>query len=201
MFFTDLLASLLCVTRPARQPATVPPRAAYTGHLDESQSFELVVALTGGGGSDSRSPHRATQYGGLKIGLGCCVRGTHPTERGDTVTLDIGWDRLRSRNAVSFEMSLMTGVLRFPRPVLNQSRRLVRVYAEPGIGVRAGGGSFAYFSAKAMIAFMSDEQISRFAGGPIVEIQRRFPFGELTRGDTRILIGVMAPLCKHCGFD
>ena len=204
MLFTYLLATLECLARPPR-PAPPPVPVAYeqanAGHLDESQSFEMVLGLAGGGGIDAGSPQRATQFGALKLGLGCCTRGTHPNERGEVVTMDVGWDRLRGRSAASFEMSLMVGVVRFPRPLPNQSRRFVRLYAEPGVGVRAGGGSFAYYSAKAMIAFMSDDQILKFANGPIVEIQHRFPFNSLSRGDTRILIGVMAPLCRHCGFD
>jgi hypothetical protein len=52
-----------------------------------------------------------------------------------------------------------------------------------------------------MIAFMSDQQILKFSNGPIIEIQHRFPFNSLSHGDTRILVGVMAPLCRHCGFD
>jgi hypothetical protein len=199
MFFTYVLATLLCALKPARPP--VPVANQYVDHLDESESFDLVLGLTGGGGVDSRSPRGGTQFGGLKLGAGCCIRGTHPNERGDTVTLDVGWDRLHSRSAASFEMSMMMGVVRFPKPIRDQSRRFVRVYAEPGAGVRVGGGSFAYFSAKAMIAFMSDDQIARLADGPIIEIQHRFPFNSLSRGDTRILVGMMAPLCKHCGFD
>ena len=147
---------------------------------------------------DSGSPRRAAQYGGLKLGAGCCTRGRHPTERGDTVTLDLGWDRLQSRSAASLEMSLMLGLVRFPKPIPNQSLRFVRVYAEPGAGIRVGGGSFAYFSAKGMIALMSDDQIANFANGPIKEVQHRFPLGASARGDTRILIGIMAPLCRHC---
>jgi len=200
MFFTYLLATLECLARPALRPVPVPHEQVSARHLDESQSFNMVVGLIGGGGADSTS-HRATQAGALKVGVGCCIRGKHPNERGETVTMDIGWDRVRGRSAASVEMSLMVGVVRFPRPLANQSRRFVRLYAEPGIGVRAGGGSFAYYSAKAMIAFMSDDQILKFASGPIVEIQHRFPFSSLSRGDTRILVGIMAPLCKHCGFD
>jgi hypothetical protein len=52
-----------------------------------------------------------------------------------------------------------------------------------------------------MIAFMSDRQLATGSNGPIVEIQHRFPFDALSRGDTRVLIGWMAPLCKHCGWD
>jgi hypothetical protein len=201
MFFTYLLASLLCATRPVRPPAATTPPYQYVDHLDESESFDMVLGLLGGAGASPRVASVAAEYVGFKLGGGCCVRGKHPFEHGDTVTLDIGWDRLRSRNAASVEMSLMIGVARFPRPAPGESRKFVRVYAEPGGGVRLGDGSFAYYSAKAMVAFMSDAQIARFAGAPIIEVQHRFPFTALSRGDTRIVVGVMAPLCKHCGFD
>jgi hypothetical protein len=74
MFFPYLLASLLCATRPARPPVPpLGPPKPYVGHLDESQSFDLVLGLTGGGGSDSRSPHRATHslpHGDTRILVG-----------------------------------------------------------------------------------------------------------------------------------
>lgn len=170
-------------------------------HPDESESFELVLGITGGGGFDSSSPRRPVEYVGVKLGGGCCVRGTHPLEDALTVTFDLGYDRLRSRNGVSGEFSIMIPVVRFPNPGTNQSRKFIRVYAEPGAGFRVGGGEFAYFSGKAMIALMSDRQISTFAGSPIVEVQRRFPFTALLQGDTRIMIGLMYPLCKHCGIN
>jgi hypothetical protein len=128
-------------------------------------------------------------------------QGKHPNEDALTLTLDLGYDRLRTRNGVSAEFSVMIPVLRFPNPGTNESKRFVRVYAEPGAGVRVGGGEFAYFSAKAMIALMSATQISTFSVCPILEIQRRLPFSAPTHGDTRVMIGLMYPLCKHCGFD
>ena len=73
------------------------------------------------------------------------------------------------------------------------------MYAAPGAGVRAGGAQFAYVSAKAMVALMSDRQISSLGACPIVEVQRRLPVNALSKGDTRVMIGVMYPLCKHCG--
>ena len=65
--------------------------------------------------------------------------------------------------------------------------------------IQSEDGEFGYFSAKAMIALMSTKQIFTFSGAPIVEVQRRFPFP--ARGDTRVMIGFMYPLCKHCGID
>lgn len=196
-----LMATPVCATRSARPPvAGAVATAPYVAHLDESQSFDEVLALIGGAGVDSGGPQGTTQYAGFRLGAGCCLRGKHPQDRGDTVIFDVGWDRLRGRSALSLEMSLMMGLVRIPGAIRDRSRRFVRVYAEPGVGIRASGGAFAYYSAKAMIAFMSDRQIAEGRNGPMIEIQHRFPFSSLSRGDTRILIGWMAPLCKHCGW-
>jgi hypothetical protein len=187
-----------CQAQAAAEPAKP---YVYMPHRDESESFDEVFAITGGGGLDSSAPRRTGQYAGIKIGAGCCVRGKHPNEDALTVTLDLGYDRLRSRNGVSVELSVMIPVIRFPDPGPNESKKFLRVYAEPGAGIRGGGGTFAYASAKVMIALMSDRQISTFSGCPILEIQRRLLFSAPTVGDTRVMIGFMYPLCKHCGFD
>jgi hypothetical protein len=47
---------------------------------------------------------------------------------------------------------------------------------------------------KAMIALMSDRQISAFGGGAILEVQRRFPVLSPLHGDTRVMIGFMPAL-------
>ena len=54
--------------------------SVYVPHPDESESFEAIFAIIGGGGLDSSSPRRTLQYAGLKIGAGCCTRGEHPYE-------------------------------------------------------------------------------------------------------------------------
>ena len=95
----------------------------------------------------------------------------------------------------------MVPVIRFPDPGPNESKRFLRVYAEPGAGIRRGGGAFAYISAKVMIALMSSKQLSTFSAVPVLELQRRLPISAPTAGDTRVLIGFMYPLCKHCGLD
>jgi hypothetical protein len=170
-------------------------------HPDESESFEAVFAVTGGAGLDSSSPRRTVQYAGIKIGVGCCTRGQHPNEDALTVTFDLGYDRVRSRNGVSAEFSVMIPVIRFPNPGPNESKRFLRVFAEPGAGIRGGGDEFAYASAKVMIALMSDKDLLTFSGSPILEIQRRLPFSAPTAGDTRVMIGFLYALCKHCGLD
>ena len=198
LVFGGIIEPALCQAQ-APTPVDQPTRYVYVPHPDESQSFDEVFALTGGAGQDATS--RPVGYVGIKLGAGCCVRGKHPDERALTITFDLGFDRLRSRNGVSAELSVMLPVIRFPHPGSHASRKFLRVYAEPGAGFRAGGGEFAYFSAKAMVALMSDRQISTFSGSPIIEVQRRLPFTAPTRGDTRVMVGVMYPLCRHCGID
>lgn len=124
----------------------------YVGHPDESESFDMVLGINAGGGFDSSSLQRPVAYAGIKLGGGCCVRGKHPLEHALTVTFDLGYDRLRSRNGVSGEFSVMIPVIRFPNPGTNETKKFIRIYAEPGAGVRVGGGAFAYYSGKAMIA-------------------------------------------------
>ena len=78
----------------AAPSAEQPKPHVYLPHADDSESFDEVYAITGGGGLDSSSPRRVVQYAGIKIGGGCCVRGKHPDEDALTVTLDLGYDRL-----------------------------------------------------------------------------------------------------------
>ena len=91
-----------------------------------------------------------------------------------------------------------TGVATVSHPQWSTAAK--ELVTKPGGGIRICGGEF-HFSAKAMIALMSDKQISTFSGCPILEIQRRLPLSAPTHGDTRVMISFMYPLCKHCGFN
>lgn len=75
------------------------------------------------------------------------------------------------------------------------------MYAEPGVGVRAGKGFGTYASGKVMLAFLSDQRILKLAGSPFVEIQGRMTLLAPHRCEVRILVGAMVGLCKHCGLD
>ena len=188
---------------PARCQAQGTPAAErpkpHVGHPDESESFDMVMGIAGGGGFDSSSARRAVEYAGIKIGGGCCVRGKHPFEHGLTLTLDIGYDRLRSSSGASTGFTVMVGMLRFPNrgttsrsTTFASTRNRARDFASEELG---------YYSLKGMIALMSEKQIMTFRVCPIVELQRRFSFAGKDHGDTRLTIGLMCPLCKHCGFD
>src|SRR5947209_16420722 len=111
-------------------------------NYDPSKWFALMLGAQAGGGFDYHQtpPAQAT----VKLGSG-------------PLTLDFGYDRLAGRNGFSTELSGMLPVVRFPSPKKNEKRLYVRLYAEPGVGYRAGGGPFGgYSSAKVMLALMSD---------------------------------------------
>ena len=156
---------------------------------DLSKWFSLLLATEGGGGIGAGSQRQPSAYGGVKVGA-------------DWWTLDLGYDRVQSNNGFSTELSAMVPVFRFPRPQSNSSRNYMRIYAEPGFGRRFGDGFHGYAGAKVMIALLSDDRIARFTYSPYIEVERRFPFNSFgSGGDTRIAIGIMLPLCTHCGLD
>jgi hypothetical protein len=94
----------------------------------------------------------------------------------------------------------MLPLFRVPRPLEDKNKKYLKVYAEPGLGYRAGGGAFGgYTSAKVMLALFSDERWGKPM--PYIEVQRRFPFDSPMQGDTRVAIGVMIAMCRHCGAD
>ena len=138
-------------------------------------------------------------FGGVKVGFGCCVSGKHPNESGRTITLDLGYDRTDARHGFSSELSMMIPVVRFPRPRSVASNYL-RVYAEPGVGLRTGEGLGTYASGKIMLAWLSDQRVFKLEGSPFVEIQGRLALPGPGRHDIRVVAGAIVGLCKHCGF-
>jgi hypothetical protein len=202
--FPPLLLSLWLTQAGQDCPPAVPSprpivaRVEAPDHPDESESFEFVFAMDAGGGTSAAG--NPSLFGGLKIGFGCCIKGKHPYETGRTITLDLGYDRAESHNGFSSELSVMIPVVRFPRP-RSEASNYLRVYAEPGVGVRAGKGFGTYASGKVMLAWLSDQRIFRGEGSPFVEIQGRFTVLAPHRRDIRILAGAIVGLCKHCGFD
>lgn len=151
---------------------------------DWSQGPPLVFAAEGGGGVDSAG--QPTSFGGVKVG--------------DLIVLDLQYDRIQGKSGFTTEGSAMLPLFRVPRPLEDKNKKYLKVYAEPGLGYRAGGGAFGgYTSAKVMLALFSDERWGKPM--PYIEVQRRFPFDSPMQGDTRVAIGVMIAMCRHCGAD
>jgi hypothetical protein len=145
---------------------------------DMSDWLFLMLAAQGGGGLLS-NPTGTTAYGGAKIGFGPGI-------------LSLGYDRIQAHNGFCIDGSALLPVVRFPGP--QRDTNFVRIYAEPGVGDRAGSGRFGgYLSAKVMVALLSNQRLTgdTWKGSPFLEVERRFPFNALGGGDTRITFGFM----------
>ena len=182
---------------PAPRPRPFDTRAAASGHPDESESFEFVFAWEGGGGKDALGSESLRR-------LEDRIRVLHQREAPQRHrTDDHGRSRLRptdSHHGYSSELSVMIPVVRFPRPRSAESNYL-RIYAEPGVGVRTGKGLGTYASGKVMLAWLSDQRVLKLGGSPFVEVQGRLMGHGPYRHDIRIIAGAIVGLCKHCGFD
>lgn len=157
---------------------------------DYSDYLGFLMGAEGGGGFLS-SPRQPTAYAGVKIG-------------GNGGVLSLGYDRIHARSGASGEFTGMFPMVRFPGLQKDESKNYLRLYLEPGIGYRVGGGGFGpYFTAKAMLAFLSDKRLTsdKNLPSPYLEFERRFPFSSLSHGDNRIAFGLMLAICHHCGFN
>lgn len=173
-----------------KSPAPVPNKPDAKPPEDLSRWPGFLVAFEAGSGRLS-SPHPGpTAYGGFKIG-------------GSGFTLDIGYDRIPAHNGFSTELSGMLPVFRFPRPQSNATKNYFRIYAEPGLGYRSGGGIGVYPSAKVMMVLFSDRRLTSTGSSwsPFIEVQRRFSSEPGQRGDLRVMIGIMSAICEQCGLD
>jgi hypothetical protein len=210
-YFTWACVVLVCLGAPplcAAQQSTPATQSAPTAHpSDFSDWLAFLAAATAGGGFDTGSPREPSVYGGIKAGLGALVL---PPNRGDrqerirTLTLDIGYDRVRSYNGFTAELSVMLPIVRFPKPPIDERRNYLRIYGEPGLGYRFGGGTFGgYASAKVMLVLLSDKRLTRepLRPSPFIVIQRRFSIPSMSRGDIRVVMGLMVAICNHCGLD
>ena len=153
---------------------------------DYSKGF-LSLVLGAGAGSGVDSAGRPLAFGGVKVG--------------GPFSLDLQFDRIQGRNGFSVEGSPLLPLFRVPR-FHGGGGRFVKLFAEPGLGYRAGDGSFGtYASGKIMAALLSDTWRDSGWGSPYVEFQRRFPINSPLQGDNRITVGMMVALCAHCGFN
>ncbi|MFZ1086949.1 MAG: hypothetical protein WAN35_18450, partial [Terracidiphilus sp.] len=153
--------------------------------MDDSQGpFAMMLAAGGGGGWDSTG--HTNGFGGVKIG--------------GPYSLDLQYDRIQGHNGFSTEGSAVIPIFRFPRFEENKNGRFIKIFAEPGVGYRAGDGPYGgYSSAKAMAVFLSGKSSDGWAA-PYIEYQRRFPFDSPMQGDNHVTIGWMLAFCIHCSI-
>ncbi|MDR3799356.1 MAG: hypothetical protein P4K93_14455 [Terracidiphilus sp.] len=156
---------------------------------DDWKGFlSLFLAAGAGGGFDAQK--QPTTFAGIKIG--------------GPFAIDLQYDRLNGQSGFSTEGSGMLPIFRVPGFHPGRDKEFVKVFAEPGIGYRAGGGPFGgYTSAKALVLLLSDNSHSRLGNGvsPYFEFQRRFPFNSPLDGDNRLTMGIIWALCWQCGVD
>ena len=135
--------------------------------------FSDILAIAGGGGWDFN--HQATGFAGAKFG--------------SAIALDLQYDRIQGKNGFSTAGSAVIPMFRVP-PLKPHDNLFLRTYAEPGIGYRAGGGTFGFYSsAKVMVVLFSMKKWGD--PSPYVEFERRFPFDLPLQGDNRVSIGFM----------
>ncbi len=150
-----------------------------------SGPLSLILAAGGGGGLDSNG--QPTSFAGVKIG--------------GPFSLDLQYDRIQAHSGFSTEGSAQIPLFRIPRFRAEKQIKFVEVFAEPGVGYRAGDGAFGgYSSAKILAVLLTDTWADNWTA-PYIEFQRRFPFGSPLQGDNRLTIGVMLALCNHCGLN
>jgi hypothetical protein len=180
MFATALMAQPQEPT--AKKIDELPP-------YDSTKALSLLFAAEAGGGWNPGLPNAPTAHAGIKLGTG-------------GLTLDLNYDRISGRSGFSTEGSVMLPLFRYPGPSKDDSKNFIRVYAEPGLGYRAGGGPFGqYSSAKVMVVLFSNKRLGLDNGSPYVEFQRRFSFNSPLHGDNRVTVGIMVALCSSCGVE
>ena len=156
------------------------------GAWDSSEGTPFLIAAAGAGGG-WHPGYEPNSFAGVKLGLG-------------GLTMDLQYDRLNTQNGFSVEGSGVFPVFRVPRWNPKNDRLFFRVYAEPGLGYRAGDGSFGQYASAKVLVLIGDRWMNDKAS-PYIEFQRRFPFNSPLDGDNRIAVGMMWAVCEHCGLD
>jgi hypothetical protein len=150
---------------------------------DPSAGFlAMILGAEGGGGWDVN--HQPTSFAGIKIG--------------GAAALDLQYDRLNGQNGFSVEGSGVLPLFRVPAFRADSNNLLFKLYAEPGVGYRAGGGPFGGYSSAKILVLLGDKWIKDNAPTPYIEFQRRFPFNAPLDGDNRIALGFSLTFCGPC---
>jgi hypothetical protein len=150
---------------------------------DPSAGFlATILGAEGGGGWDVN--HQPTSFAGVKIG--------------GAAALDLEYDRLSGQNGFSVEGSGVLPLFRVPAFRADSNNLLFKLYAEPGVGYRAGGGAFGGYSSAKILVLLGDKWIKDDAPTPYIEFQRRFPFSAPLDGDNRIALGFSLTFCGPC---
>lgn len=189
MFLLLLMADRWAGGQAASAPNSIPEKryvgssmVALDTHYDRGMPWP-VIGLEGGGGLDLS--RRSNPFAGVKFG-------------GPFFAFDFQYDRIRSSNGFSTEVSGWLPFFRLQSPKEDEedTKTFLKVYAEPGLGYRAGGGPFGGYGSAKMLFSVCGRKWEVWT--PYVEIQHRFPFSGFQNGDTRFAIGISYAFCNQC---
>jgi len=185
----DLVFSRAEIREVHNAPSTQDVRVGLTAPSDDYDYskgfFALILAAGGGGGWDYA--HQPNAFAGVKIG--------------GALSLDLQYDRIQGRNGFSTEGSVVLPFFRVPRYQPFSQSKFVKIFAEPGVGYRAGRGPFGGYSSAKVLAVLLTDTWSDSWIAPYVEYQYRFPFESPLHGDNRLTLGMMLAVCEHCGLN
>ena len=153
--------------------------------IDQWSGF-LDFVFMAGGGADLNSAYQPSAFFGTRLG--------------GAITLDLKYDNIQGNSGFSTQGTGVLPLFRFPGPREDGKKKFIKLFAEPGVGYRAGGGPFGFYSSAGVLAMLlSDAHSGRPV--PYVEFERRFPFNAPLDGDNRLSVGVAIAICRSCGFE
>jgi hypothetical protein len=150
--------------------------------VDQWPGF-LDLLFMAGGGADLNSAYQPSGFAGTRLG--------------GAITLDLKYDAIQGKSGFSTQGTGVLPLFRFPGPREDQNKKFVKLYAEPSVGYRAGGGPFGFYTSAGLLAlFLPEGKVAMPM--PYIEFERRFPFNSPLGGDNRISVGVAIAFCQGC---
>jgi hypothetical protein len=146
----------------------------------------LDLLFMAGGGADLGSAYQPSVFAGTRLG--------------GAITLDLKYDAIQGKSGFSTQGTGVVPLFRFPGPQEDPKKKFIKLYAEPGVGYRAGGGPFGFYSSAGLLVLLLSDTKS-LTPMPYVEFERRFPFNSPLGGDNRVSVGVAFALCRGCGVE
>jgi len=122
------------------------------------------------------------------------------TRLGGAITLDLKYDNIQGNSGFSTQGTGVLPLFRIPGPREDENKKFIKLFAEPGLGYRAGGGPFGFYTSTGLLVLLlSDARAGKPM--PYVEFERRFPLNAPLDGDNRVSVGVAIAICRGCGVE
>jgi hypothetical protein len=153
--------------------------------VDQWSGF-LDFLFMAGGGADLNSAYQPSGFAGTRLG--------------GAITLDLKYDAIQGKGGFSTQGTGVVPPFRLPGPQEDPKKKFIKLYAEPGVGFRAGVGPFGFYTSAGLLVLLLSDAKS-LTPMPYVEFERRFPFNSPLDGDNRLSIGVAFAVCRGCGVE